>query len=185
MNFTRKNPVIYVLSGKAGNGKNKIAELIKDIYEEKGAKTINLAYASYLKEYAKNILAWDGSEETKPREFLQEIGISLIKNNIDASMLINRTLEDIEVYSYFYDVITISDARFTDEIEEVRKNFKNVIVIHVFGKENNLTDEQRKHITETALDSYNDYDYEIDNSKSLEELKNNIERIIEEVENYE
>ena len=27
MNFTRKNPVIYVLSGKAGNGKNKIAEL--------------------------------------------------------------------------------------------------------------------------------------------------------------
>ena len=98
MNFTRKNPVIYVLSGKAGNGKNKIAELIKDIYEEKGAKTINLAYASYLKEYAKNILAWDGSEETKPREFLQEIGISLIKNNIDANMLINRTLEDIEVY---------------------------------------------------------------------------------------
>ena len=59
---------IYVISGKARHGKDTVALDIKEVYEKKGLKVINLAYGSYIKEYAKRISNWDGSEETKPRE---------------------------------------------------------------------------------------------------------------------
>ncbi|MGE5456238.1 MAG: hypothetical protein ACM3O4_03955 [Ignavibacteriales bacterium] len=182
MEFKNKNPKIYILSGKAGNGKNKIASYVNEIYEKVNKRTINLSYASYLKEYSKNILNWDGNEENKPREFLQQIGIELIKNTIDNKMLIRRIVEDIKIYSYFYDVITISDARFKEEIETIKNIFDNVVVIHVFGLEdkNNLTVNQKKHISETALDDYRDYDYELDNTGTLNELKEKVESIVKE-----
>ena len=49
------------------------------------------------------------------------------------------------------------------KIEEIKNNFNNVYSIRVNSKDNNLTSIQKKHITETALDHYNEYDYVIDN----------------------
>ena len=139
-------------------------------------KTIILSYASYLKMYAKEILGWDGNDP-KPREFLQELGVELIKNQIDDKFLINRIKEDIKVYSYFYDVIVISDARFPDEIESIKDSFDNVTVIHLSERDNKLTDNEKKHATEIGLDNYHNYDYEIceDNLDSLKEV---VERIV-------
>ncbi|MDD3187307.1 MAG: hypothetical protein PHD02_02400 [Bacilli bacterium] len=183
MDFIKNNPTIYILSGKASNGKNLAAKIISKIYNDKQTKSINLAYASYLKDYAKNVLDWDGSESTKPRSFLQQLGVDLIKNKIDNKFLINRMLQDINIYSYFYKIITISDARFIDEIETIKSKYDKVIVIHIYGIDSkSLTKEERKHISETALDDYNKYDYEIDNSKSIEELEESLFQIVKEVE---
>lgn len=96
-------------------------------------------------------------------------------------MLVNRLIEDAkEVYSYFYDVITISDARFPEEIETIKKLFDKVTVIHIHGLEGNnkLTIDEENHATEVSLDEYTDYDYEIDNSGTLDKLKENVESII-------
>ena len=68
---------IFIISGKAGTGKNKVASIIKKIYESKNQKTINLAYASYLKEYAKNILDWDGNEEKNQEIFYNILELML------------------------------------------------------------------------------------------------------------
>lgn len=179
MEFTKKNPKIIILSGQAQSGKNETANIIKEYYENKNKKTVILAYAKYLKDYAKEIINWDLKEETKPRELLQQLGVELIKNQIDENMLINRIKEDIKVYEYFFDVIIISDARFESEIEEIRN--KNTTVIKIEGKENNLTQDQKKHITETALNNYNNYDYIIENKKTKKELKEQIEKIMEEI----
>lgn len=176
MEFKKRNIKIYVISGKAGTGKNVVASMIKDILKDK--KVINLAYASYLKMYAKNIIDWDGNEDNKPRDFLQQLGVELIKNQIDDKLLINRIVEDIKVYSYFYDVVTISDARFIDEIETIRNNFDDVKVIHVIGKTNNLTEEEKHHSTEVSLDNYNKYDYEIINDYNLDDLYKKVESMV-------
>ena len=74
-----------------------------------------------------------------------------------------RTIEDLKVYSYFYDVVTISDARLKPEVMMPKKEFDNVYVIKVVRPnfDNGLTKEQQNHITETDLDDYTDYDYEI------------------------
>lgn len=180
MNFVKKNPKIYILSGKAGNGKSLSASIMKETFIKKSKKAISLSYASYLKEYAKNILKWDGSEEKKPRKFLQELGVDLIKNKIDNHFLIRRLIEDINIYSYFYDIIIISDARFIEEIEDIKEIYSDVTVIHIKGNDNHvLTEEESQHISEVALDEYNKYDYEIINNSRLEDLKNKLIEIIE------
>ena len=174
MEFVKKNTKIYILSGKSGSGKDTVASMIHELLL--GKKVISLAYASYLKMYAKEILGWDGNSP-KPREFLQQLGVELIKNKIDDKMLINRIIEDIKVYNYFYDVIIITDARFESEIEDIKSNFSNVTVIHLSERENKLTEEQKKHATEVGLDEYNNYDYVLD-SDNLDDLKVEVEKIV-------
>lgn len=178
MEFIKRNPKKIILSGKAQSGKNEAANIIKEYYEKNNKKVVIIAYAKYLKDYIKEITNWDGLEETKPREILQQLGVELIKNKIDEELLIKRIKQDIEVYSYFFDVIIISDARFKSEIENIKD--ENTIVLNILGKENNLTDEQKKHITETALNNYHNYDYVVENNKTKEELKKQIIKIMEE-----
>ena len=124
---------IIILTGKAQSGKSLTANIIKKNLEKQNKKTVIISYAKYLKDYAKEITNWNGNEKTKPREFLQQIGVELIKNQIDENMLINRIKEDIKVYEYFFDVIIISDARFKSEIENIKN--KNTVVIKIEGKQ--------------------------------------------------
>lgn len=174
--YNNKNPKIFILSGKAKSGKNLMADIIEKYYSDK--KCIQLSYAYYLKQYVKKITNWDGSEENKPRDLLQSLGIDLLKK-IDQNLLIRRVIEDIKVYSYFYDVIIVTDARLIEEIEEPKKIF-NCITIRINKDSNNLTEEQRKHITETNLDDYQNFDYVVEN-KDIEDLKKQIINILKEV----
>ena len=166
MQYINKNPKIFILSGKAKSGKNYVADIISDYYKN----SIQISYAYYLKQYVKKISNWDGLEETKPRTLLQSLGIDLIKK-IDKELLIRRVMEDIKVYSYFFDVIIVTDARLKEEII-IPKNLFDCITIRINGKDNDLTLEQKNHITETDLDNYK-FDYIINNidiNKTKEEV---------------
>ena len=173
---------IFVIAGKARHGKDTVAGYIKDYYENK--KVINLAYGNYIKEYAKKISDWDGSDETKPRELLQELGTEIIRQKIDKDFFVKRICEDILVYSYYFDIITISDARFPDEIEWPKSKFENVISIKVVrdGYDTVLSKKEQKHLTEVALDEYNNYDYVIHNDGTLDDLKNKVFDLVRRIE---
>ena len=180
MEFTKRNTKIFLISGKARSGKGEISNIIENYYKEKKCITISFAY--YLKDYVKRMTDWDGSEDTKPRELLQQIGIELIKNKIDDKLLISRILQDIEVFSYFYDIIIISDARLIDEIESIKEKYKDSILIRVIREESNdLTKDEKKHITETALDNYNNFDYIVSND-NYNDLINQVEDILRSVD---
>ncbi len=173
MQYNYKSPKIYIISGKAKSGKDKMADMI--IEKNKDKKCIKLSYAYYLKQYVKKITGWDGLEETKPRKILQDFGIDFLKNKIDKYFLINRVLEDVEIYSYFYDLIIITDARLIEEIEIPKQKLKNITVIRIKGDHNNLSIEEKNHITETNLDDYKNFDYVIDNNNLEEELNKILE----------
>lgn len=176
MEFKKKDIKVFIISGKARSGKGTVAKIIEDYYKEKKCITISFAY--YLKDYVKRITGWDGSENTKPRELLQQLGIELIKNKIDNKLLINRILQDIEVFSYFYDIIIISDARLVDEVASIKNVYSDSISIRVNRNEdNNLTLSEKNHITETGLNDYNNFDYIIDNT-NYNKLMNDVENIL-------
>lgn len=177
----KKKPIIFIIYGKARSGKSTITEYIKEYYNNKNIKSIDLMYAESIKNYAKKIMNWDGKEETKPRDFLQYLGTEIIRNKIDNNFFINRMLQDIEVYSYYYDVIIITDARLKEEIEVPYNKYEKVIRIKIEGNNSDLTDKQKQHITETALNDYDEYEYKIINNGTLEELKNKINNILDEV----
>lgn len=170
MKYINRNPKIFILSGKAKSGKNYVADIISDYYKN----SIQISYAYYLKQYVKKISNWDGREETKPRDLLQSLGIDLIKK-IDNELLIRRVMEDIKVYSYFFDVIIVTDARLKEEVAIPKKLFK-CITIRINGRDNDLTINQKNHITETNLDDYK-FDYVIDNVE-LKKTKEEVLKIL-------
>lgn len=162
MKFVKRDIKLFILSGHASSGKNTVAKIIEKYYSDK--KCITISFGQYIKEYAKNISDWDGNEETKPRELLQQLGIELIKNKINPKLFINRILDDIEVYSYFYDIIIVSDARLLDEIEALKNKYNNSISIRIIRKcDNGLTLKEKNHLTETDLDEFDNFDYVINN----------------------
>ena len=106
MNIENKKPKIYLICGRARHGKDTIAGFLKKFYEEDGKKVIYSRAGKYIKFYAMEMTDWDGSEESKPRKLLQELGTDVIRNKLNkAEMFIERQLDDIEIYSYFYDDI--------------------------------------------------------------------------------
>ena len=178
MEFIKKNPKIFIISGNARSGKGDISKIISNYFKDK--KTITISFGHYIKDYAKRVSSWDGNEDNKPRELLQQLGIELIKNKIDNKLFIRRILEDIEVFSYFYDIIIINDARLIDEIETLKEKYKDSISIRVIRNNvsNKLTNEEKKHITETNLDNYTNFDYVVYNNDTRKKLTSDIESIL-------
>ncbi len=173
MDIEYKNPTIYLVCGKAKHGKDTFSNYLKGIYEKHNEKAIITQYSKYIKYYAREMTGWDLSEETKPRDLLQKLGTDVIRMELKKEeMFINRMIDDIEIFSMFYNAIIISDVRFEKEILHITRKFNNAVVIHIdrINFDNGLTEEQKKHPTETGLDNFSDYDYKIKNT-TLEKLK--------------
>ena len=172
---------IYMIAGKARQGKDTVASMIEKIYKEKNKKIVNLQYSLYIKEYAKVITGWDGREETKPRALLQELGTDIIRKKIDSLFFVKRIIGDIKVYSYYFDVITVSDVRTKVELDYPKQNFDDVIAIKVErpNYDNGLTEEEKKHFTEIDLDDYDKFDYTIVNDGTLEDLEVKVRKMVD------
>ena len=120
MEIQTKNPKIFIIGGKAKHGKDTFSEYLKEVYENHNKKVIVTQLAKYIKYYAREMTGWDLSEETKPREFLQQLGTNVIRQQLKKDdLFINRMIDDIEIFSYFYDAIIISDVRLKKEINEI------------------------------------------------------------------
>ncbi len=180
MELKNKQAKVYMVCGKARHGKDTLASYMKEEFEKEGKSTIILHFSTYIKDYAKMISSWDGSEDTKPRELLQVLGTDIIRNKVDELLFINRIKEDIKVYSFFFDIVIIADTRFELEVTEIKNNFKDVSVIHINRPyfEEELNSKQKKHRTETGLDNFDDYDFKVVNDKQKEALIKEAKKII-------
>ncbi len=184
MEWNKKEPLIILIAGKARSGKGTIAKVLKEHWEEEGKKVILSPYTKYLKQYIKDMTGEEITEEQKPRELLQKFSSELIKNILGYNdFFIRRQIEDINIYSYFMDIIIIPDVRFPEEINKIKENFSNVISIGVTRKDfkSDLTKEQQNDITEISLDNYHEYDFEIKNNLGFD-FQNNILEIIQQIE---
>ena len=164
------------IDGKAGCGKDEVAKLIKSKLDN----TVITGLSKYIKLFALELTDWDGSDNNKPREFLQTMGDKLRACRED--YLTKRIYEDIEIYKREgISNVVISDVRLVNEINYFKnKSDLEVITIRVNcdNSKRCLTNEEKKHITEIELDNYNEFDYIIDN-KFNEELEIQINNILE------
>ncbi len=174
---------IILIGGKANSGKDSTAEYIDNYYRNKGLDVVNIQIAYYIKMYAKQIAMWDGDNETKPRQLLQDLGTELIRKQIDEYFFIKRILQDIDVYSRYFDVITISDGRMPEEFEEIKKAYPETISLHIIrpGYVSHLTKNQKAHVTESLVDEIK-YDYEIINDGTLEDLDKKAVKFCKEID---
>ena len=171
---------VYLVSGPARNGKDTIGGFLEEEYLSRGKKVCKTQISKYLKMYVKEYFGWDGSEETKPRELLQSLGTDVIREKLNKPrFFVDRTIEDIDILSHFFDVMIITDIRFPIEITAIKEAFDDVVSINVkrINFETELTEKQQSHKTETALDNFDGYDYKVIND-TLEQLKKDVIEIV-------
>ncbi len=184
MNVEFKNPKIYLISGKARHGKDTFSNYLKEEYEKNNKKVIVTQLSKYIKYYAREMTGWNLTEEDKPRELLQQLGTNVIREELKKDdLFIKRMIDDIDVYSCFYDAIIISDVRFKKEINDIKAVYKDAISIHMFRPnfDNGLTEEQKKHKTEIDLDDFNNFDEEVINT-TFDNLKKDAKKIFDKYE---
>ena len=156
---------VYLLVGKAGSGKNYVANIIK----QKLPNSVITGLSKYIKLFALELGIWDGNDNNKPRKFLQTTGDKL--RAVDKNILSKRMLEDIKVYTELgIENVIISDVRLISEINNLKNSNHNIITIKVISKKSNrnLTIEEQNHLTEKELEKFNDYDYLIENNENIE-----------------
>lgn len=172
MEIQKKEPIIFVIAGKADAGEDTTSMVIKNYASLKNKSSINLQFSYYVKSYAKEIVGWNKDSNNRHVSLLQTIGTDIIRNKIDNDFFIKRILGDIEVYSYFFNIISISDARFPEELDRISNTYKNVYKIKLERPNYNsqLSSNEQSHKTETALDNYNNFDFVIKNDGSIEDL---------------
>lgn len=177
----QNNKIIYLISGKARTGKGTVSSILKEEYEKRGYRVCEIQIMRTLKGYLKDYFGWDGREESKPRKMLQQIGTEVIREQLGKPLFhIDRLTEDITILSNYFDVFIVNDIRLPLEIEKIKERFSSVVSIHVIreGYTSSLEQEEQKHVTELALDDYENFDYKIVNS-SLNEVTSDIIKIID------
>ena len=171
---------IFLVSGASRHGKDTTGDFIEKYCKENNIKACRTQIAKYLKMYAKDYFGWDGSEETKPRTLLQKLGTDIIREKLGKQYFFaDRTKEDLEILSNFFDVALVTDIRVPLEIETIKNNFDDVVVIRVnrINYETEMTKEQQGHKIENAMNDYNDYDYVLIND-TLERLEEDVIEIL-------
>ncbi len=173
---------IFLIAGKARSGKQEVATFIKQYFDKNNEKSVITEYSKYIKLFATEMIDWNGNSKTKPRKFLQDMG-AYIRNDLNMpNFFTDRMHQDIKVYEKYFSNIIIADVRLVEEIEEMKVKYPFVYSIYVINKhgENDLTETERNHPTEHALDNYGKFDKVIVN-ENLKDLKKDIFKLMEEV----
>lgn len=165
---------IFLLVGKAESGKDLLGSYMKTKYDFKGDSACILHITTPLYEYARNYFSWNGDMREKPREFLQEMGIEVIRNTLHKdTFLVDRLCEDVDILKHYFSTFIITDGRLVSEFNLLRERFPDIKIIHVIrdNYDNKLSEKERGHITETDMENYTNYDYVIKNTTKEEMFK--------------
>ena len=160
---------VILVSGKAQSGKDSTAFIMRELLEKQQKKVLIIHYADNLKLFAKNYFGWNGIKDEDGRKLLQWLGTDVIRKNYKDTWvdMIIALLKGIQT---LYDYIIIPDVRFPNEVDKMCDNFDCVTIRIIRPNfDNGLTDEQKNHPSETALDDY-PMEYELINYGDLKNL---------------
>lgn len=174
-------PYIIGLSGKAGAGKDTSFKLIKEIYEPRGYRVVQVAFATKLKKFAVRYFPMVdlNAKDFVTRNILQGIG-EMFRGEVDTDYWVKGAIDSLPKGIGSETIVCITDVRHVNEANFI-KNMPNGLMIRVTGREHDLSEEQRNHPSEVGLDDYHGFDFFIDNSGDLDSTRNLLERTLDEV----
>lgn len=181
---------VVLVSGKINSGKNTVVDLIREFL---GEEVGNEFFARPLKElchdsfqplvdylnhlcecgrfpYFTNRDSWYERKNPITRHILQIVGTEVVRG-IEPNHWINETIKNI--CKRKESIITLSDVRFPNEIEEIERLFP-VLKVRI----NRTVVDSNEHISERALDNYRAWDVVIDNNGTLDELRYLVKNLI-------
>lgn len=175
-------PIIIGFSGHARNGKDSAGIILKEKLESSGKRVLKINLADYLKFLVATY--FDGSYERTPenRTKWQHFGTEKVREE-DPNFWVDTIIRMLSVFGDDFDYVIISDCRFPNEINRFSEKDFDTFSVRVkrLGFENDLTQEQRKHSSETSMDNFY-FDYYIESQDGLDKLEIEVDKFIEYME---
>ena len=145
---------VVCISGKAGHGKDTFAKLLKTALENKYKRVLITHYGDLIKYVCEKFFEWDGMKDEKGRTLLQQIGTERIRFK-KPNFWVAFIADILELFQDEWDFVLIPDARFPNEVNYLKERGFDVMHVHVERPGHNiLTEEQKKHKSETAMDGF-------------------------------
>ena len=107
-----------------------------------------------------------------PRKLLQLFGTEAGRQVIHNNIWVNALFADYDTSSNYDSNWIITDVRFPNECQAIKDRGGIVIKIN---RDSDVVD---NHSSETALDNYDGFDFVVDNNGSIDDLTNNLIKII-------
>lgn len=172
--------IVIPISGKAQHGKDTTAKVLKHELSRKGYKVLITHYGDLLKYICKEFFNWNGLKDKRGRTLLQTIGTERVRSQ-NENYWVDFIISILTMFNGEWDFVLIPDTRFPNEINKIRDSGFDTIHLNIIRPnfDNGLTPEQLSHSSETALDSTIP-DFNIHNDGSVEDLKEKIDKWIEE-----
>ena len=161
--------MVIMFAGKAGAGKDTAAAIVQEFV----SNAYRYAFAQKVKEIASDCYGWDGVKDEKGRRLLQNIGRT--GREYDPKLWIDDCINRISLNS---NIALITDLRFRNEMDSIKKVYPNTKVVLVRGRASDLGSNSGD-ISEHDLDGFSDFDYVLDNSGTIEELRKQVAFMVE------
>ena len=159
------NKQVIIINGTGGSGKDTFVKFCSEF-----AKVTNISSVDKVKEAAKILVGWNGEKNEKARKLLVDLKQLSIKYNNYPTKYIEEQFKMFKKNDSEYLFIHIREI---EEIKKIKKllNAKTLLIVN----------KRVKLITSNSSDAnvykYN-YDYKIENSGSLKDLKQKAKEFI-------
>lgn len=171
---------VICISGKARHGKDTVAEIVRNLLIERGQRVGIVHYADLLKYFCKTYFGWDGNKDEKGRSILQHVGTDVVRKK-EPDYWVDFLINFLHLFEDEWDYVLVPDCRFPNEVD----GFVNEFLFSHWrvqrpNFDNQLTEEQKQHPSETALDKHW-LDELIINDGTIEELTNKLSSLVDEM----
>lgn len=169
---------IICISGKAQHGKDTTASFLKSILENYNKKVLIIHNADLLKYMCKQLFGWSGRKDEEGRRLLQYIGTDVVRER-EPSFWVDYIIKIAKMFEDNWDYILVPDCRFPNEI--VRFVESGFVTYHIRVNrgdfDNGLTNEQKNHQSETAIDNIVP-DYILHNCSDIDHLSRSVASMV-------
>lgn len=164
---------VILISGKAGHGKDTVANMIAKELRASGHGVLITHYADLLKYICRTFFDWDGKKDKAGRTLLQYVGTDVIRKQ-DPDFWVCFITRILTLFPNIWDYVIIPDARFPNEIDRIKGVFDTVSLrVYRPDFDGKMSETQQNHASETSLDDYVP-DYYIRNDGTLKDLKDKV-----------
>lgn len=167
--------IIMLSSRLPQQGKDTACDYIIKQY---GGKRVS--FADSLKNIA-SMIGWDGQKNEKGRQLLIDLG--MIARKYDDSVWIKLAIEKIRTYVKEGYTVIITDARFINEVKNIKSFFTRTNIIHI-GISSDIIGDKSRENDESQIDfDKMIFDYEITTDTNKNNLYKQIDEIIIDLNN--
>lgn len=176
---------ILILHAKAEAGKDTCAQIMKEQYEAAGKRVIVIAFADLVRFLLTKYYGITEFKTPEGRTRIQNFATEKIRGQ-DMTFWARHVAMFLYLVRDDFDIAIIPDWRFENEFTYIYKTFGESMVRPILvmrtnvSSVDNMTEEQRSHVSETQLDSIPESFYSaiIHNNGTIAELTETIQNLL-------